>query len=136
MTLFTSFCMNSWLCTLTICCIFEQSEGTQGTCEECAGRLKEAGLYLEPSKCQFHVQEVEFLGFIVGNNGVRMDPVKVESVTSWPTPKSPHDVRMFLELANFYRRFIRNFSELAKPLTRLLKKDNLARKFRWDDQAQ
>jgi len=99
-------------------------------------RLKEAGLFLKPNKCQFHVQEVEFLGFIVGNNGVRMDPAKVEAVTSWPTPKSPHDIRMFLGLANFYRRFIMRFSDLAKPLTRLLKKDNLARKFHWDGAAQ
>jgi hypothetical protein len=82
------------------------------------------------------VQEVEFLGFIVGNNGLRMDPAKVESITSWPVPKSPHDVRMFLGLANFYRRFIRNFSDLAKPLTRLLKKENLARRFRWSEEAQ
>ena len=99
-------------------------------------RLREAGLLLKPSKCQFHVTEVEFLGFIVGNDGVKMDPAKVESITSWPTPKSPHDVRMFLGLANFYRRFIRGFSDLAKPLTRLLKKDNLARRFRWDSEAQ
>jgi hypothetical protein len=99
-------------------------------------RLREAGLFLKPSKCQFHVQEVEFLGFIVGNDGVKMDPAKVESITSWPIPKSPHDVRMFLGLANFYRRFIRGFSGLATPLTRLLKKENLARKFHWDEKAQ
>jgi len=49
------------------------------------------------------VTEVEFLGFVVGNDEVKMDPVKVESITSWPTPKSSHDVRMFLGLANFYR---------------------------------
>ena len=99
-------------------------------------RLREAGLFLKPSKCQFHVEEVEFLGFIVGRDGVRMDPVKVEAVTSWPTPKSPHDVRMFLGLANFYRRFIKDFSRLAAPLTRLLKKENMARKFSWSEDAQ
>jgi hypothetical protein len=65
-----------------------------------------------------------------------MDPAKVDSVTSWPAPKSPHDVRMFLGLANFYRRFIRNFSKLATPLTRLLKKENLAGRFVWDGKAQ
>src|SRR5579859_667994 len=99
-------------------------------------QLREAGLLLKPSKCQFHVTEVEFLGFIVGNDGVKMDPTKVESITSWPTLKSPHDVRIFLGLANFYRRFIKGFSDLAKPLTRLLKKDNLVKKFHWGREAQ
>ena|SRR5579859_3116631 len=98
--------------------------------------LQEAGLLLKPSKCQFQVTKVEFLGFVVGNDGVKMDPAKVESITLWPTSKSPHDVRMFLRLANFYRRFIKGFSDLAKPFTRLLKKDNLARKFYWDREAQ
>jgi hypothetical protein len=99
-------------------------------------RLQEAGLFLKPSKCQFHVQEVEFLGFVISGEGVKMDPAKVDAVTSWPAPKSPHDVRMFLGLANFYRRFIRAFSKLATPLTRLLKKENLARRFTWDRKAQ
>jgi len=65
-------------------------------------RLQEAGLFLKPSKCEFHRQEVEFLGFVIGINGMWMDPTKVESVTAWPTPRSPHDIRMFLGLANFY----------------------------------
>ena len=91
--------------------------------------LREAGLFLKPSKCEFHKQEVEFLGFVIGINGVRMDSAKVKSVTAWPTPRSPHDIRMFLGLANFYRRFIKNISQMAAPLTRLLKKENMARKF-------
>jgi len=65
-------------------------------------RLRDAGLYLKLSKCQFHVQEVTFLGFVVGLGGVKMDPAKVEAITSWPTPKSIHDIRVFLGLANFY----------------------------------
>jgi len=85
-------------------------------------RLRDVGLYLKPSsKCQFRAQEVEFLGFVVNQNGVQMDPAKVESVASRPTPKSPHDVRMFLRLANFYRQSILRFSQ-AKSLTRLLKR--------------
>jgi len=99
-------------------------------------RLKDAGLFLKPSKCEFHMQEVEFLGFVIGINGVRMDPAKVESVTAWPTPRLPHDIRMFLGLANFYCRFIKNFSQLATPLTRLLKKENMAWKFSWNKEAQ
>jgi RNase H-like domain found in reverse transcriptase/Integrase zinc binding domain len=65
-----------------------------------------------------------------------MDLAKVDLVTYWPTPKSPHDVRMFLGLANFYRRFIQNFSKLPTPLTRLLKTENLAGRFIWDGKAQ
>ena len=93
-------------------------------------------MFLKPSKCEFHKQEVEFLGFVIGINGVQMDPTKVEAVTAWPTPRSPHDVRMFLGLANFYRRFIKDFSQLAAPLTRLLKKEHMARKFNWSREAK
>ena len=67
----------------------------------------------------------------MGNDGVKMDPMKVESITLWPTPKSPHNVRMLLGLANFYWRFIKGFSNLAKPLT-----DNLVKMFHWDHEAQ
>ena len=95
--------------------------------------LRAEGLCLKPSKCQFHVQEVAFLGFLVGPEGVRMDSAKVEAITTWPVPKSVHDVRVFLGLANFYRRFIKNFSKLALPMTSLLKKN---RRFRWDKEAQ
>ena len=96
-------------------------------------RLREAGLCLKPAKCQFHMEEVAFLGFIVGSNGVRMDPSKVEAITSWPAPESVHDIRVFLGLANFYRRFIQNFSKVAAPITELLRKN---RKFRWTSEAQ
>ena len=54
--------------------------------------LRDAGLYLKPSKCVFHVQEVTFLGFVIGPDGVKMDPAKVEAITSWPTPRSVHDI--------------------------------------------
>ena len=69
-------------------------------------RLREAGLYLKPTKCQFHVEEVAFLKFIVESQRVRMNPFKVEAITSWPAPESVHDVRVFLGLAKFYRCFI------------------------------
>jgi len=68
------------------------------------------GLYLKVSKCEFHKEEVKFLGFIVGKNGVCMDPKKVDLITSWPVPKSVHNIQMFLGLANFYRQFIKGFS--------------------------
>jgi len=97
--------------------------------------LREAGLFLKPSKCMFHVQETELLGFMLGINGIRMDPAKVESVMAWPTRRSPHDVQIFLGLVNFYRWFIKNFSQLAAPLTKLLKKENMLRKFNWNKEA-
>ena len=96
-------------------------------------RLREAGLCLKPAKCQFHVEEVAFLKFIVESNEVRMDSSKVEAITSWPAPESVHDIRVFLGLANFYRRFIQNFSKVAAPITELLRKN---RKFRWTSEAQ
>ena len=96
-------------------------------------RLREAGLYLKPSKCQFHMQEVAFLGFIVGPNGIQMDPTKVEAITTWPVPKSVHEVRVFLGLAYFYRRFIQYFSKVAAPITELLRKN---RRFQWTSGAQ
>ena len=96
-------------------------------------RLRDAGLYLKPSKCVFHVQEVTFLGFVIGPDGVKMDPAKVEAITSWPTPRSVHDIRVFLGLASFYRRFIDNFSQIVTPLTNLLKK---GKKFHWDKPTQ
>ena len=98
-------------------------------------RLREAPLLLKQSKCEFHKEEVEFLEFVVGKDGICMDPVKVESITTWPVPKSVHDIRMFLGLANFYRRFIKGFSKIVLPITKLLKKENVP-KFWWTTEAQ
>jgi hypothetical protein len=96
-------------------------------------RLREAKLYLKPSKCEFHKEEVVFLGYVIGPNGVRMDPSKVAAITTWPIPHSVHDIRVFLGLANFYRRFIRNFSKIVSPITSLLRKNS---KFKWTPAAQ
>ena len=79
------------------------------------------------------MQEVEFLGFVVGPEGVKMNPAKVSAITEWPKLKSVHDIRVFLGLTNFYCRFIKNFSKIASPITSLLKK---AHKFHWDEAAQ
>jgi transposase InsO family protein len=96
-------------------------------------RLQDADLQVKLEKCQFHVQKVEFLGFVISPDGISMDPAKVESIVSWPTPKSVRDIQVFLGFANFYRRFIKNFSSVVAPITRLLKKDV---PFDWDPQAQ
>ncbi|KAL0147091.1 hypothetical protein M9458_057615 [Cirrhinus mrigala] len=76
-------------------------------------------LFAKMEKCQFHAQSVPFLGFILSPEGIRMDLAKVEAVADWPTPDSRRAVQRFLGFANFYRRFIRNFSQVALPLTGL-----------------
>jgi hypothetical protein len=96
-------------------------------------RLREAKLYLKPSKCEFHKEEVSFLGYVIGPNGVQMDPSKLAAITSWPIPKSVRDIRVFLGLANFYRRFVRNFSKIVSPMTSLLRKNH---KFDWTPAAR
>ena len=96
-------------------------------------KLRKAGLYAKPEKCQFSVQEVAFLGYLISPHGVRMDPKKVEAVTAWPIPQSQHDIQVFLGFANFYRKFINEYSRVVAPLTALLKKDVA---FRWSPEAQ
>lgn len=86
-------------------------------------KLRKAGLYAKADKCEFDVNEVEFLGFRVGTEGVSMDPAKVACIMDWPVLKSAHEIQVFLGFANFYRRFIKGYSKLTVPLTKLLKKD-------------
>lgn len=86
-------------------------------------------------KSVFGQQKIEYLGHVISEGGVSMDPVKVASILQWPTPKSVKGVRAFLGLTGYYRRFIRNYGLIAKPLTSLLKKE-AATKFQWDASAQ
>ena len=96
-------------------------------------RLLQHNLYAKLEKCEFHTQKVEFLGYVISPSGVSMDPSKVKNIVEWPTPKSVHDIQVFLGFANFYRRFIPNYSQLTTPLTSLLKKDT---PFIWSEKAQ
>lgn len=91
-------------------------------------KLKEAGLRLKPRKCSFCRESVSYLGHIVSREGVSTDPEKTAKVTSWPTPTSVQAVQQFLGLASYYRRFVRNFAEIAKPLHRLTER---GRDFTW-----
>lgn len=86
-------------------------------------RMREHGLYAKPEKCDFLKNEIEYLGFVINENGVRMDSAKIDGISDWPTPKSVKDIQVFLGFANFYRRFIKNYSKIARPMMDLLCKD-------------
>jgi hypothetical protein len=96
-------------------------------------RIQDAGLKLKPSKCHLFRSEVSFLGHIVKEEGIACDPEKIVKVREWPTPESVGDVRSFLGLANYYKRFIQGFSSLALPLTEMTGKNKT---FRWDERCQ
>ena len=89
--------------------------------------MSELDLHLKLEKCQFNVPEVEYLGMIVKPSQLAMDPVKLNGIAAWPTPAKVKDMRSFLGFTNFYRRFIPDYSTVARPLLDLTKKDN-----RWD----
>ncbi|SPC64318.1 uncharacterized protein UHOD_11723 [Ustilago sp. UG-2017b] len=94
------------------------------------------GLYAKAEKCQFSTSQTEFLGFVVSDQGVSMDPSKTEVITNWPVPKSVHDVQVFLGFCNFYRKFIPQYSRTAYPLTQLLRKEAQSAPFAWNNEAQ
>ena len=81
--------------------------------------LKEKQLYAKASKCELFRERIRFLGFIIEQSMIKTDPAKIEAIKTWPEPTTVQEVRSFLGLANFYRKFIHNHSKLAKPLTDL-----------------
>jgi hypothetical protein len=94
----------------------ENEEDHDAHVEEILDRLVEWGLYAKASKCTFFTKSVEFLGFIVTPNGVVMDPIRVKTIKEWPDPEGYKDIQVFLGFANFYRRFIFNYSAIVRPL--------------------
>jgi hypothetical protein len=95
-------------------------------------RLRDHRLYAKFSKCEFWLDSVKFLGHTISSEGISVDPTKVQEVMDWKPPTSVHQIRSFLGLAGYYRRFNPDFSKIAKPMTELLKKEV---KFRWDDKC-
>ncbi|GKA13221.1 reverse transcriptase domain-containing protein [Tanacetum coccineum] len=95
--------------------------------------LENEKLFGKFSKCEFWLQEVHFLGHVVNSEGIHVDPSKIEAVKNWKPPKTPTKIRLFLGLAGYYKRFIANFSKIAKPLTMLTQKN---KKFEWGDEHE
>src|SRR5438067_9897345 len=89
--------------------------------EEVFGKLREAKLMSKESKCEFCAAEIKFLGHIIGRDGRKVDPDKVEKVKNYSKPENISQLREFLGLTSYYRKFIKDFSKKAKPLTKLLK---------------
>jgi len=101
----------------------EIKEGYNEIVEEVLKWLEENDLYVKLEKCIWKVREVGFLGVVIGPNGIEMEKKKIDGVLSWPEPKNVKDIRKFLDLANYYRRFIKNFAQVARPMNVLTRKD-------------
>ena len=108
-------------------------EQTLSNLEAVFSRLKLAGLRLKPSKCHLFQESVSFLGYILNRDGLSCDTQKVEAVENWQEPTSVKEVRSFLGLASYYRKFIENFSSIAAPLTALTRKGV---KFSWSPECE
>jgi len=108
-------------------------EGHDELVEEVLKRLEENDLFVKPEKCKWKVKEVEFLGVVIGPQGVEMQREKVEGVLNWPTPRNVKKVQKFLGLANYYRRFIKDFAKIAAPLHVLVRKEQ---KWKWEKEQE
>lgn len=96
-------------------------------------RLRKANLTLKPLKCSFAKAEVTYLGHIISKDGIKVNSSKIEAVKLFPIPQNQHDVRSFLGLANYYRKFVKGYSKVALPLNRLLTKNT---PFKWTTECQ
>ena len=96
-------------------------------------RMEENDLYLKPEKCTFDARQMEYLGLIITPGKIEMDPTKLAGIRDWPTPTTVKHVRSFLGFANFYRKFIGHYAEIAKPLNNLT---HLDKKFEWDEETE
>jgi len=101
--------------------------------KEVLQRLRKTNLKLQPDKCEFLHKEVIYLKHIISENGISPDPSKLTAIKEFPTPKKVKDIQSFIGLAGYYRKFIENFSRIAKPLTKLTKNSE---KFEWATEQQ
>jgi hypothetical protein len=96
-------------------------------------KLRDNQLYAKYRKCEFWIGEVPFLGHIISNGGISVDPAKVMEIVAWSIPTTVTEIQSFLGLVGYYRRFIEGFSKIAKPMTSLMEK---GREFKWDEKCQ
>ncbi|KAI3821409.1 hypothetical protein L1987_08976 [Smallanthus sonchifolius] len=109
--------------------VYSKNEGDHAChLKEVLEALKKEKLYAKFSKCAFWLREVQFLGHVINPNGIMVDPAKITTVRDWEIPKTPTEIRSFLGLAGYYRRFIQDFSKIASPLTKLTRKEE---KYEW-----
>ncbi|GJZ77333.1 putative reverse transcriptase domain-containing protein [Tanacetum coccineum] len=101
--------------------------------EKLVAKLWSEKLYAKFSKCDFWLDSVQFLGHVIDSNGVHVDPAKIEAIKNWAAPTTPTEVRQFLGLAGYYRRFIKEFSLISKPLTKLTQKN---KPYVWGDDEE
>jgi len=111
----------------------DTEEGHDKLVEEVLKRLEENDLFVKPEKCKWKVREVEFLEVIISPKGVEMQKKKVEGVLNWPVPRNVKEVQKFLGLANYYRRFIKNFAKVAVLLHVLVRKEQ---KWKWEEEQE
>ena len=95
--------------------------------------LREHQLYAKFSKCEFWLDQVEFLGHVISKDGIAVNPEKVKAILEWEAPKNPKAIRGFLGMAGYYRRFIEGFSKIAGPMTKLLRKNT---PFEWTEKCE
>ena len=110
--------------------VTEMKEGHDEIVEEVLKRLEENDLFVKPEKCVWKVREIGFLGVIIEENRVRMEKKKVQGVIEWLVLRSVKDAQKFLGLANYYRRFVKDFAKIAKPLHEMTRKET---KWNWGE---
>jgi hypothetical protein len=96
-------------------------------------KLRDEKLYVKFSKCEFWLENISFLGHVISKEGITVDPRKIEAVVNWERPSNVHEIRSFLGLAGYYRRFVEGFSKLSSPLTALTKKKA---RFEWTEECE
>src|ERR1700729_1521302 len=101
--------------------------------EEVFQKLRGAQLKLSPKKCHFFQKEVKYLGHLISEDGVKTDPEKTEAIQNWPIPKNKHEIRSFLGLCTYYRRFIKSFADIARPLHKLTENNN---SYDWTEECE
>jgi len=111
----------------------EEEKGHDELVEEVVKRLAENDLYVKPEKYKWKVKEVGFIGVVIGPEGIKMEKEKVKGVLDWLTPKCVKDIQKFLGLANYYHKFIKDFTFIAQPLHDLVKKEQ---KWEWTERQQ